>query len=321
MKSIQFLLLATVLLCCAISCNKEEKADTLYNEIKQNPKVAQRLQHFKQSLQFKSTDTISVDSAEWYLEGLINYEKANNNHQIINLEFFKDSLPVISEDGRVSIEQMESAYAYFTQKVDEAIASKNDPNYMMDMIDLNFKESQSNSNGTITIEMNASLGLHYIGSYIAFEITDYWYWGWDMGKCGQYQGQGTGQDAADQLEYRFNHPSYRLGPGYFLTDVDLISTVPGEYYDANNPGPYEPRKIFYANGYGQNPPSEPCLAPDELNFYLSTFSYVMNDKKPVGKTFKSVDVIDDFIPAMTTWYRFHLYHLYYATYVPDPGGH
>lgn len=265
----------------------------------------------------KSSDSISLDSAQWYLEALINFEKAYNDHQLINLEFFKDSLPVITENGLISNEQMELAYSYFSQKIVEALALKNDPSYLVDMIDLKIKDDQNVNSEDKIIEMNASLGFHYIGNFIAFEFDDYWRWCWNLGKCRAYFGSG---DAADELEYRFNHPAYVLMPGYFLLDVEMISTYLFEYPDPNNPGPYGDYMTFYASGPGENPAEEPCLSPTELNYYLTKFDYIMNLNKPAGKTFKSVDVVDDFMPAMNQWRRFHTYQLYYATYIYYSGG-
>ncbi len=320
MKIIRITLIYVAIIISIISCKKEEKTESPSIDLQQNNRITQQLKYFKLTLNLKSTVSIPTDSAEWYLEGLLNYENANNDHAIKNLEFFKDSLVVITEDGNISIEQLDIAYNYFTQKLSDALGAKNDSSFMMDMIDLSIKDSQLKNTGTKTIQMTGSLGLHYIGSYVAFEFTDYWRWGWDMGKCGSYSG-GDGQDAADKLEYRFNHPNYSLGVGHYLTDVEVVAATPFDYYDPDYIGPFQPNMIFLASGQGENPLVEPCLSPSNLNYYLSKFDYIMNDKKPTGKTFKSVDVTDDFFSSINTWTRLHDYYLYYATYVSDPIGH
>ena len=72
--------------------------------------------------------------------------------------------------------------------------------------------------------------------------------------------------------------------------------------------------IFWASGPGYNPPSEPCLSPLELNYYLSKFEFIKNNCKPNGKTFKNVEVNGTFGLQINTWERIHYYTLYYGIF-------
>lgn len=317
-KLLIFIIVATVLF--TTSCKKDLNNDSVsLNSDSPKTKTSRQLENFKSILMLKSTGALSIDSSEWYVEGLLNYEKANNDHYLFDLDFMKDSIIVSTNGDEIPLEQLVEAYTYFSQKLDAFIDSKNDTSYKVDMINLTIRDGQLKSSETKVIEIDASAGFGGLtGNYILFNSDDYWYWGWDLGKCSSYQGQGIGQDASDKLEYKFNHPLYSLPAGYF-TDVELVRALNGFFPDSNNPGPYCDDMIF---GYFPfNPPPglpEPCLSPEELNYYLSKFDYIKNALKPVGKTFKNVDVLDAFYPNYT-FNRSHEYNMNYGIFHEQGG--
>jgi hypothetical protein len=189
-----------------------------------------------------------------------------------------------------------------------------DTSYKINVIDIETRETNL-KDGTISLVMSLSGGFGIInGNYFPFGSTDWWYWGGDAGKCGDYQGQSVGLDATDILEYKFNHPSIVSEPGYF-TSVTLEQAFPWDYYASNNPGPYCDFMMFYFSSLTSIP--EPCLSPEELNFYLSTFDYIKDDKEPEGKTFCNVDVSFDVVVNMTPYNGFHKYDLYYGYFIPN----
>jgi hypothetical protein len=215
----------------------------------------------------------------------------------------------------MTMNQIIEAYNYFSNQIIQILLLQNDTSYKMDLIDLNINET-SLKDGSVEIEMTAVGGWPTVGNYIAFGEEDYWYWGFDQGKCGNFTG-GIPSDASDELQFRFNHPIVVLGPGIF-TSVGPEFATGYEYDDPNNPGPYCDAKIFYF--YSATQPLNPCLYPLELNFYLSTFDYIVNDKRPSPNlTFKNVEVCDDVIPDGSHNGN-HTYYLYYGIFTPS-GGH
>jgi len=317
-KLLIFIIVATLLF--TTGCKKDPNNDSAsLNADSPKTKTARQLENFKSTLMLKSTGALSIDSSEWYVEGLLNYEKANNDHYLFDLDFMKDSITVSTIGDEIPLEQLVQAYAYFSEKLNAFIAIKNDTSYKADMINLTIKDSQLKSSGSKVIEMEASAGFGGLtGNYILFNSDDYWYWGWNLGKCGQYQGQGAGQDASDLLEYKFNHPLYSLPAGYF-TDVDVVLRDYYNYPDPNYPGQYGSYMIFIASGIGENPPEEPCLSPIDLNYYLNKFDYIKNDSKPPLKTFKNVEVEDTLFPADDIWIRLYIYHLFYGIFHEQSG--
>ncbi len=317
-KLLIFIIVATLLF--TTGCKKDPNNDSAsLNADSPKTKTARQLENFKSTLMLKSTGVLSIDSSEWYVEGLLNYEKANNDHYLFDLDFMKDSITVSTIGDEIPLEQLAQAYAYFCQKLNAFIAAKNDTSYKADLINLTIRDRQLKSSETKVIEMEASAGFGGLtGNYILFNSDDYWYWGWDLGKCSNYQGQGVGQDASDKLEYKFNHPLSSLPAGYF-TDVEQVVKSYADYPDPYYPGQYGDAMIFIASGIGEDPPEEPCLSPFDLNYYLSKFDYIKNDCKPSLKTFRNVDVEDTFYPAYNIWIRLHRYHLFFGIFHEQSG--
>ena len=316
MQTIKLLTFALLMVALAITgCKKDEtlkpqdRADALKSK-----KTTEQLLAFREQLKLKNGSSLSVDSATWYLEGLLNYENANNDHNITELTFNHDTLVMCCVGSTISIDELNIVYSYFTNELYEVLTGHNDTTYQFDLIDINISYSGLKSGETV-ITMVAASGLQFIGNYVAFEPYDYWFWGANLGKCGSYIGNNVGTDAADKLQIRFNNPLNPYEPGYF-TSVEERQAWPyeTEYLDPNYPGSFIPSMIFWASGSGSNPPSEPCLSPLELNYYLSKFEFIKNNCKPNGKTFKNVEVNGTFGLQINTWERIHYYTLYYGIF-------
>lgn len=300
-------------------CKKDEQQSSVKKTDSQiDAKIAKQLLAFHEQLNLKSGGSLQTDSAIWYLEGLLNFENANNDHHIINLTFNYDSIVVYTGGSTISIETLNSVYLYFTNRLNQISGAFIDSSYRFDLIDLSTSKNGL-KNGETVIKMIAPAGLNLIGDYFAFENEDYWIWGWDLGKCGSYSGNNIGTDAADKLQQRFNSPINLLVDGYF-TSVGDVEAWPWEsvYSDLNYPGSWYPSMIFYAAGSGPNPPLEPCLSPADLNYYLSKFDFIKNNCKPAGKTFKNVEVIDTYGLGVQYWERVHYYKLFYGIFHLNP---
>ncbi|MBL7111098.1 MAG: hypothetical protein ISS19_04070 [Bacteroidales bacterium] len=272
-------------------------------------------------MNLKISDSLVLDSAVWYLEGVLNLEYANNNHLLENQEFYHATITVLPVEGTLTMEQILNAYIYFSEKLEEINANQSNPAFTYDMIDIHFHEANL-KDGAVDLEMTAASGWYSTSNYVLFGGEDYWYWGNGQGKCGNYSGY-VGTDASDLLQYKFNHPRSVLEPGTFIpTSIEWKDVTGYMYDDQNNPGPYCDAMIFYYETSITPPPGtpEPCLDPDELNYYLSTFDYIKYDQRPVGKTFKNVEIYDDLIPN-GTYNMHHLYTLYYGVFVPSGGQH
>jgi len=310
MKTIKQITFALLLLAVTmISCKKDEILTSSTNH-QMNSKTTKQLLAFRDNLKLKNSSTMPLDSATWYLEGLLNFENANNNHQFDGLEFFYDTLMVYTSGSELTLSELNELYAHFNTTLETISKAQTIPDFAYDALDITIINSGL-KNGELVVVMSISAGSNLIGNYYAFGPTDYWSWGFQGGKCGPYAGQGGTSDASQQLNYRFNHPVALPSPGYY-TGVETISTTGDQFPDAANPGPYCDYKIFLYDA--TNTGIWPCLSPDELNYYLSTMPYIINAKRPeIGMSYINVSVTALFFPNGTSIY-FHIYDLRYGYY-------
>lgn len=275
-------------------------------------KITNQLLSFSSHLKMKSGGIMQLDSATWYLEGLLNLEKANNNHQFEGLNFFYDTIVMYTSGNSLTMDELNTIYTYLNSKLDLIIQTQNGVNFAFDAIDISYT-NEGLKNGEILLLMGVGGGPNTIGNYVAFGSTDYWVWGLQGGKCGAYAGQGGLSDAAQQLNYKFNHSLAIYEPGFF-TDIEHRYAYGDEYPDSNNPGPYCDYKIFMFDS--GNTGIWPCLSPTELNFYLSTLPFIINDKRPEGKSYINVSVTAYFAANYTNIYS-HVYYLQYGIFNPS----
>jgi len=293
------------------ACKKNDASDAQTPQEIQSKKTEALILDFKDKIEnhLKDGGTYTGDSAVWYVEALLNYEKANNAHNFTNLKFYSDSILLNSTNGEFTIEELDTAYGYFNAMISATLEQSGDPSLFVDVIDVNFKETGLKT-GTTAFEITLSTGRSTPINYTLFGEDEDWIWGFDLGACGDNQSTEV-TDAADKLEYKFNHPLSVGQGGYFTSIVEII--VSGEDYDdMNNPGPWCDAMIFYY--WSLFPlPEEPCIESEELNYYLSKFDYIKNDNRPAGKTFKSVDVYEDLYGGEQP-NGYHRYKLYYGNF-------
>jgi len=300
-------LLALVLF---FGCQKEKPESTQGLALVNTSAVTKRLIAFKQNLQSKSNEVLAADSAEWYLEGLLNLELANNTHEFGDVDFFHDTIALTVTDGQISFDELNMLYTNIDAWAEALQQQSGNEDYTFDIVDLNI-ETTGLKSGTQNLIVTLSGGGLGTGlNYTPFGTTDYWYWGYGLGKCGEYSGY-TGKDASTELQRKFRNPIAVPGAGYY-TDVVRIDVVPGfdtEFDDPEN-APYD-GTMLYSQG-GTNNEFDQCLSPDDLNYYLSKFDFIRNTKNPPNKQYKTVEVIYTDSPGVEYWLHIHIYKLYYG---------
>ena len=300
-----------------ISCQKDKaeiKDESIKSEVS---KITRQLQIFKQNLQLKSGETLPADSAEWYLEGLLNYEQANNDHIFGDVDFYHDTLTVNVTNGQISLDQLSILYSTINALAVTIKQQTGNENYTFDIIDLKL-ESTGLKSGAQELIVSFSGGILGSGlNYVPFGSTDYWYWGFGMGKCDEYTGQYIGRDATTELQRKFRNPIAVPGPGYFVSNetIQVMAGVDPEFDDFFN-APYDGYMIFSQSGL--NPDFDQCLSPDDLNYYLSKFDFIRNTKRPVGKQYKTVNVNYTISTSLGRWLHVHYYILYYGVKIENP---
>ena len=311
MKLYKYRLLTAIMAAAVIfaSCSKDGVDHDSQSTAETN-KTTQKLISFRQDLFSKNGGSMTSDSAEWHLEGLFNFELANNTHLFEQLEFLYDTLAWPESNGEINFENLQQLYANVNELAQTLASQNGNPDYTFDVIDLQVLETGLKSGEkAVVVAIASGLAIPtYIGFNFEFGPTDYWSWGWKEGKCDDFTGQYDGFDATTELEKRFN--SAQFGNGYFVS-VEEVWGEPGDFPAVDNPfGSY----MIFENTQSSSGLTY-CISPEEMNYYLSKFGHIKNFLKPTGKSFKNVAVIDDFIPMGSPFPILHRYRFYYGNFI------
>ncbi|MDP1623412.1 MAG: hypothetical protein Q8M08_13855 [Bacteroidales bacterium] len=300
LKNIIILLISALFIGTFPACTKEQTKPVENKEKKtQDSRITRNLLAFKANLLQKSTGSMEMDSAIWYIEGILNLDNANNPHKFINAFSLKDSMVVIPINGSVTTDQINEVYFAFQNKLDAATGSNS--TIKADAVDI-YVSPTILKDGSQTFYLEATIGEEDLAtSYQPFGPNDNWFWTNNAGRC---TGGGTPYDARILLQNRFNNPVGSSEIGYF-TDVSWAYLQPYAYPDPTNPvGGY----MIFANGL-YNPLT--CIGYQELNYYLSVFDYLINDNLIPGKSFSNVIIKRDVIlinPPVPDIYSYWMYY-------------
>ncbi len=304
----KFFIVLAVLAVAATSCKKDENEAMAEKTIK-DP-IAAKLLDFKQTIQSENKEVVlyNLEEAEWNLEGLLNLEEANNEHNWYGLEFESRTYEVPVSNGQISSNDLNQAYENFLSEINIILAE--DENFRGNLVNIEIEENQM-KDGTATIGMTYSFGSSVnIYNYIQFGPNEYWSSEFHGGECGSNPITSP-NGAPEWLEYKFNRPLSTGQSGYF-TDPETVQIM-GEESPISTQNPAYPDRehiIYYDLGHPV------CLSPAELNFYLNKFDYIMQLYAPTSKSFISVEIMPETL-ATTVGY---VYWMDYGIFHPSGGG-
>ncbi len=281
----KFFIVLAVLAIAATSCKKDEN-EAMAEKTTKDP-IAAKLLDFKQTIQSQNKEVVlyNLEEAEWNLEGLLNFEEANNEHNWYGLEFESRTYEVPVSNGQISSSDLNHAYENFLSEISIILAD--DENLVSDIVDIEITENLLKDE-IATMNMIFSFGSTVnLYNYVQFGLTEYWVWCENGGPCGSNPStEITG--GTDLLQYKFNHPLSTGQSGYY-TNVNNTSAYPMDFpSNPNNPA-YPDREYIMYQGYSWSD----CLSPAELNFYLNHFDYIKAYKVPADKDYISVVVQDE----------------------------
>ena len=308
MKLYKYRLLTAIMAAAVIfaSCSKDGVDNNSQSPSETN-KTTQKLISFRQDLFSKNGGSMTSDSAEWHLEGLLNFEQANNTHEFIQVEFLYDTLTWPASNGVINYEGLQQVYASVNDLAQNMALQSGNPDYTFDVIDLQVIETGLKSGEQAMVVALSGGLLGTIPTYVGFGTDDYWYWGSQLGKCDDFSGF-IGRDAATELESHIKQAVSQ--PGYFVSVVGF-EVHPWDFETNDNPfGDY---MSFYNAGSGSEPLDPYCMSPAELNYYLSKFDYIKNTLKPTDKQYKTVSVgAWKLLTGGNSWMHIHHYFIYYG---------
>jgi hypothetical protein len=321
-----FLVMGIFFLLQIVSCKKDRVTSDTTKQTIDGKRITNLLLNFRSRLSLKSDGNMQVDSAKWYVEGLLNFEDANNYHDFFVTKFTEDSVVISYTNGVIPYNLISQAYNYFSQKLQAFVVSQTDTSFQINSVYVSIKGDTSQISGDIVLGMVASGG-NRILNYTPFISPESWYWepqpsySVDGGRCDP-NAPVIYNTAAGQLQWRFNHPIYSRPNGYFINEeeVDMFGQLNPSLPGYPNPGPWCQCMIFWSIGA---PSQQPCLGTDELNYYLECYDYLVGIHRPATKEVSNIYVCGIGCPGggPYNYAKYYEYRVFYGNYIPynDPG--
>jgi hypothetical protein len=261
---------------------------------------------------YKSSGEYTVDSALWYIEAALNYSYCIWDSSFGVQAFDSATISVsLKKNGSIEDTDVYSTYNDFVDSLEVHWDNISETTKHVMFVDVAVR---SNTNGVVVLHLVSAMGSGAaVNSYANFGADEDWYWGWDLGGCGN--NTATSSDATIELEYKYLNPIVNTVPAYrvYFTGVEIIEYV----YPTDYPYSSAPREhrvfIYVQEDYPIT--SEPCLDNLELNFYLGSngYDYIVDDKLPTGFDFTGLDIREDIVPGAPSYYgRQHVLDIYYG---------
>ena len=318
-NKITYLTVITLITLIAIvSCkrNNVNPTDRQQNSDSYSQQIMKRIEAFQKQVtgHFKDGTMMPLDTAVWNLEALLtNYggypDSASQNFLLKKAHF---TLPV-DVNGLVSMNNVQTVYQ---QMVDTITAQLNDISGNVKFLKFSDVQQDSVVGNTAYITSNNGYGQGYIlGLYEPFH--DDWIWGTlnnpdQPPYSGNCSGTDFSSDGSNEIQYRLNHPiAVSNASGY--TDLETQEAVGLDFMESD--GTY---RIYWDDTHTINK----CLTINDLTYYLTQAYDIVNTTddpnttekegiRPFGKSFISINILDDMIVAPN---NYPFLHHYYATY-------
>ncbi|MFA5478011.1 MAG: hypothetical protein WC271_15060, partial [Bacteroidales bacterium] len=309
------------------SCSKQEQTKPTTTEISQSDAdilMENKIRAFKSKMEFlrenpsyKSGESMSVDSAVWYMEAASNYTYADGASAFNKA--ISDTFSIVFDaiNGTVFLNDVVEAYDDMIQNLSAAYQALPDENKHLVANDVTLTGIDATN---VTFSIDAVFGLDIDGTANVFNHE--WYWGLLMGRGdGAYLGIS---DAAEEIEKMIHKRKGTLPAYSYYSDIDSIYVDPEFFLNPNDPFPNDnmyDMLMFWNMDDGMMPNVHDLLSVDEMNFYLGGISTIIyslepDGVRPNGKNFISVDLVGDFVYGNngslrwhTGWVKYGILHL------------
>ena len=259
-----------------------------------------KLEHLRENPQFKSGETIEVDSAVWYIEAASNQTYGDAGTPFGELVIDSFNIDVPASNGEIQLNDILVAYDEMINGLSDSYNAIPDENKHLVLNDVSLKSEDA---GTATFGITAGFGVEGDDGTSGI-FNDPWWWGLLKGKCDDTY---VGTDAAEQIEHKI-HMRRGVPSGHaYYTDVDSVEVIPEEFPNPNDPTPWNNMydyMMFENIDNGIMPNVHGCLSVEEMYFYLYgtesvIYNYPPDGARPEGKHFISVNLIGDAV--YPTW--------------------
>ncbi len=265
-----------IIIVLIIGCKKNKIPSTSFNNTlldKQRLELLVKNCTSKVMQNQKTTDSIPIDSLNFYLESTTNYvygiASADGESQQIDSNFFT----VVYNNNKVAITDVRSVYSLI---IDSIRAVYNRIQHSNKDLAVTMINTVSKQNAAVEIKATSVIIYGNNPQIGNFDTTDYWMW-WNLGfnsggKCGPYSGQSN-LDAAIKLQ---QHVMLRKGvsAGCYLPPFVNVDILPWDFQNPNPPASncYFQYYLFYNESNWSC--AHQCLWPFEMNWYLTGVEHI-----------------------------------------------
>jgi hypothetical protein len=271
-----FSVLFAVFIVALASCTKETDMTTT-----QKDPTTGKILKFKDKIARpdKSAQTMSLDSAVWYVEAALNYSNciiSEENAQSGAVEAYKDSafFKLEETNGTVGLENAADAYNSIQEQMIAKLNSLNYPVKFFTMADVEIQNGNYRALYEIRYKDNSEkIAIFPIPEY---EASDDWEWGQNLGNCTHTVPTG---DAAKEI-YKRVYSNSTIYKGQYFTDVRSegywVCSIPGRdftpffsthsnYKNLTNYGGYI-FTDFYTGNLWWPPAWHYCISRNDINY-------------------------------------------------------
>jgi len=231
-----------VLAAIIYSCSKQDNAEPVSStsEISQSNadiQIENKIRAFKSKMEFqrenpgyKSGESMSVDSAVWYMEAASNQTYADGASTFNKTVCDTFSIVLDVADGVVNLNDVVGAYDDMIQNLSATYNALPGDNNHLVVNDISLTAVDESS---LKLGVNAVFGTGTDGTSSIFNYE--WYWGWLMGRGdGAFVGES---DAAEEIEKMIHQRKGTLPPNSYYTDVDSVYVEAEDFINPNYPIP------------------------------------------------------------------------------------
>lgn len=322
MKYQIFNLSLALLFLTMFSCKKqfqETKMPDSVNETQLLSEMDLYLLEFKQKMDnpHKTSEMLSLEDARWHLSATLNfmYADAKMDYELLATDTLNFILPLIN--GQIALDDFSNAFYEVTDFLSARYQKIETTDKTLNLVSINITSQSDEEVEIMAVSLmgyNPGLSWGY-----PFSEGHWWYWGWELGRCGSYEGQNIGLDAAKKLTFAANIVVPVPGPGrVYWTDELTRSVYAIDHPDGNSPSGY---LLFHSdipiNEWNPNY-QYPCLTPDDMNYYFPNILAFGQQLKPSGKTLINYYVNGTFFMFNYQSYPTHILSINYG--IPHVSG-
>ncbi|MCF8308778.1 MAG: hypothetical protein K9I68_07215 [Bacteroidales bacterium] len=305
-------IMAFVLALIITGCEKSEQTAKNYNNnglTKEDRQMEQKINAFLNKMENpqKNDESLSVEETMWNIEAGLNYTytDVSGNIDDVIIDSAKVELPLTNDE--IAMTDVSQAYAMFEDSL-LAFQETLDGSHSIYITDIQVVENLQKSN-TVTLKSTSSAYDNPPGDAWNITSSDYWYWGWELGKC-DGSGQGEGFDAADRIQQVANNniPEVDGSLSVYPASVEIHTFNPADVPDNDNP--YGSSMLF--EDYQEETLNHYCLPPDEMTYYYNALEDIGANNQPNNKSIISYSLVDwtsygdtGYPDYDDTWYMIH----------------